>query len=156
VSRGIRSVVRSWGDLAQKLGLFVLLVAGSAAVGAAIAWPLWFFATSARSAYTLFALILAGCGILYAVARAILRRRRISRDTSVPRRSGLSTFLGVLQALVFFCGVYLAGVLFFHGMWLFGVPLLLVCAGLLLVLGMARRALKASRRREIMPKIMKE
>jgi len=156
MSREIRSVVRSWGLLAQRLGLFLLLVAASAAVGAAIAWPLWLFATSARSAYTAFALILAACGIVSAVVRAALRRRRIPRDTTAPRRSGVSGFLGVLQALILLCGVYLACVLFFHGMWVFGVPLLLMCGVLLFLLGLARRALKPSSRRGIMPKIMKE
>jgi Flp pilus assembly protein TadB len=156
VSREIRSVVRAGADLARKLGLFVLLVAGSAAVGAAIAWPLWFFATSARSAYTAFALILAGCGIIFAAARAVIRKRRAPRDTAVPRRSGLFGFLGLLQALILLCGAYLACVLFFHGIWIFGVPLVLVCVGLLVVLGLARRALRASSTGEILPKIMKE
>jgi hypothetical protein len=156
MNRELRSVVRAWGELAQKLGLFIFLLLGSAAVGAAIAWPLWYFATSARRAYTVFALILAGCGVAYAIARAIIRRRRIPHDAAVPRRSGLSGLLGLLQVLILLCGLYLAALLFFHGIWIFGVPLLLVCLGLLVLLGLARRAVKTSRRREIMPKIMKE
>ncbi len=156
MSGELRSLVRAWGELVQKLGLFILLIAGSAAVGAAIAWPLWYFATSARRAYTAFALILAGCGIVYAVARSVTRRRRMPQEAAVRRASGLSSLLGLLQVLILLCGLYLAALLFFHGIWIFAVPLLLVCVGLLVLLGLARRAVKASRRRGIMPKIRKE
>jgi len=157
VSGGLRSVVRAWVQLAQKLGFFVLLVAGSAAVGAAIAWPLWFFATSARGAYTAFALILAAGGIAFAVVRAVLRAQRAPRESEGrPRRSALSGLIGVLQVLILLGGLYIAAVFFFHGIWLIAVPVLLMGLGLPLLLGLLRRAVKASRAAATMPKIMKE
>lgn len=156
MNRELRSLVRSWGELGQKIGFFLLLILGSAAVGAAIAWPLWYFATSARRAYTAFALILAAAGVVFLIVRAILRARGAPRETAGPRRSALSGFLALVQAIVLLAGLYLAAVLFFHGVWIFAVPLVLVCAALLVLLGLARRAAKASRPRSILPKIRKE
>jgi hypothetical protein len=140
VSRELRSVVHAWGEAVKKLGFFVLLVAGSAAAGVAIAWPLWYFATSARQAYTFFALALAAGGIVWSVVRSILKARRASPTGH--RRSVLSGFLAVLQALILLCGLYLSAVLFFHGIWIFAVPLLLASFGLPVLLGLARRALR--------------
>ncbi len=152
----LRSVVRAWGDGARKVGFFVLLVAGSAAAGAAIALPLWYFATSARSAYTAFVLILAAAGILYLVMSAILRARKAPRDTAEPRRSPLARLLAILQTLVFLAGLYLCAVLLLHGIWLFAIPLLLVWLALVVLLGLARRAANTWRPGSIMPKIRKE
>jgi len=151
----LRSVVRTWGQLAQKIGFLILLVAGSAAVGAAIAWPLWYFATSAREVYTGFVLILAAGGIVFAVVRGLVRARRMPHD-GTERLRPLSGLIGVLQGLILLGGLYVSAVLLYHGIWLIAIPALLVSLGLLLLLGLARRLLKASRARATMPKIMKE
>ncbi len=153
---GLRSVVRAWGDGARRVVFFVLLVAGSAASGAAIALPLWYFATSARGAYTACVLLLAAAGILYLVVRAILRSRRVPRDTAQPRRSALAGLLAILQTLVFLGGLYLSAVLLAHGIWLFAILLLLVWLALVVLLGLARRAAKAWRPGRNMPRIRKE
>lgn len=139
MSRALRSLLRRWAELAQKVGFFLLLVAGSAAVGVAIAWPLWYFATKARGAYTAFALILAAAGIVFLIVRAIFRARR-APEPAGPRRSTLSALLAVLQALIFLCGLYLAAVLFFHGILIFAIPILLASLGALVLLGLARRS----------------
>ncbi len=156
MKRELGFVLRAWGEAARKIGFLALLVAGSAAAGLVIAWPLWYFATSARTAYTAFALILAACGIIFAIIRSILKGRNAPRDTGGPRRSALSGVLGVLQAVILLCGLYLAIALFYRGMWIFAVPLLIVCFGLLVLLGLARRGAKASRGAVILPKIRKE
>lgn len=75
MKRELGFVLRAWGEAARKIGFLALLVAGSAAAGLVIAWPLWYFATSARTAYTAFALILAACGIIFAIIRSILKGR---------------------------------------------------------------------------------
>lgn len=166
MSRALQSLLRAWAGHAQKIAFFLLLVAGSAAVGVAIAWPLWYFATHARGAYTAFFLILAAAGVVFLVVRAILRAIRGPREPAGPRRSALSALLAILQALILLSGLYLAAVLFSHGIVIFAVPLLLVSLGLLVLLGLARRAVKTypearsartgSRHGSIMPKIRKE
>jgi 1,4-dihydroxy-2-naphthoate octaprenyltransferase len=149
-------ILHVWGEAVRKIGFLVLLVVGSAAAGFIIAWPLWYFATSARVAFTAFALGLAGCGIVFGVVRAILRGRNAPRDTGARRRSPLSSLLGALQAIILLCGLYLGTALFYRGMWIFAVPLLLICFGLLALLGLIRRGAKASRGASIVPKIRKE
>ncbi|HET6487048.1 MAG TPA: hypothetical protein VFH83_11545, partial [Spirochaetia bacterium] len=71
------SLFRGWIETARKVALFLVLVIGSAALGAAIAWPLWRFATAARGAYTWFALGVVGAGIVAAATRGAARRRRL-------------------------------------------------------------------------------
>ena len=150
------SVLRAWGEAVRKVGFLVLLLVGSAAAGFIIAWPLWYFATSAHAAYTAFALVLAACGIIFAIVRAILKGRNAPRETNGRRRSPLSSLLGALQTVILLCGLYLGAALFYRGMWIFAVPLLLVCFGLLMILGLVRRRAKASRVASIVPKIRKE
>ncbi len=156
MSGGLRSVLRAWGEGARRAGFFILLVAGSAAAGAAIALPLWYFATSARGAYTACVLLLGAAGVLYLIGRAILRARKAPRDTAWPRRSPLAGLLAALQALVFLAGLYACAVLLAHGIWLFAIPLIVIWLGLIVLLGLARRAAKAWRPGRIMPRIRKE
>lgn len=136
----LHSVLVSWREAGRRTAFFLLLVLGSAAAGAVIAWPLWYFATSARGAYTAFALILVLAGIVFAVVKAIRRAGKAPRDGSARRRAPGAVLLGVLQAVVFLVGLYAAILLLSHGIWIFGVPVLVVWIGLLLLLGMARRA----------------
>jgi len=136
----LRSVLASWREAGRKLAFFLLLVLGSAAAGAVIAWPLWFFATSARKAYTVFALLLVLAGIVVAVVRWIVRGGRAQRDGSARRRSPGSALLGVLQVVVFIVGLSATAVLVSHGIWIFGVPVLVIWIAILLLLGIARRA----------------
>jgi len=156
VNEGLRSLLRAWRSGARNAGFFVLLVAGSAAAGIAIAWPLWYFATTARGPYTACVLGLAAAGVVFLSIRALVRSRKASPDTPGPRRSALTWLLAILQAVVFLGGLYLAAVLLSHGIWLFAIPLLLIWLGLLVLLGLARRAAKAWRPGGIVPRIKKE
>ena len=142
MSRLLSSVFASWREAGRKIAFFLLLVLGSAAAGAAIAWPLWFFATAARGPYTIFALAAVLAGIVLLLVRGATRARRTSR----PGRRGrapLSALIAVAQAAVFICGLYASVLLFFHGIWLFAVPLVVIWLGILVLLGMARKATKA-------------
>jgi uncharacterized membrane-anchored protein len=156
VKHELRSLIRSWGELASKFGFFVLLVVGSATMGVVIAWPLWYFATSARAAYTVFALLLALAGVVFAIVRSVIKRRNATHEASGRRRPLLSSFLVILQVLILLSGLYVAAVLFYHGIWVFAIPLLVACFGLLVLLGLARRASKISSDASVVPKIRKE
>jgi len=145
VKHELRSLIRSWGELASKFGFFVLLVVGSATMGVVIAWPLWYFATSARAAYTVFALLLALAGVVFAIVRSVIKRRNATHEASGRRRPLLSSFLVILQVLILLSGLYV-----------FAIPLLVACFGLLVLLGLARRASKISSDASVVPKIRKE
>ena len=156
MSGTLRSLLRSWGTTAGRVGFFLLLVAGSAAAGIAIAWPLWYFATQARGPYTAFALGVAGAGMVYLIVRAIIRAGNVPRDATPGGRSALSVLLAAIQCVVFLAGLYLVAALFFHRIWLFAIPLFLIWIGLLVLLGLARRGAKTWSRARIVPKIRKE
>jgi len=146
VRGGVKKRLESWLEAVQKVGFLILLVAGSAAFGFVIAWPLWLFATSQRQAYTIFAFCLAGGGLLAVGIRRFISRREAPRDPGRPRRTILSMLLTVMLTIVALAGGYLAAVLLYRGLWILAVPALVVWAGLLWALGFARRASK--RRKE--------
>ncbi len=143
MNRLLRSVFASWREAGRKIAFFLLLVLGNAAAGAAIAWPLWFFATAARGPYTIFALAVVLAGIVFLAVRGTVRARRAPRDGRRSARSPLSACVAAVQVVVFISGLYASALLFFHGIWLFAVPLVIVWLGLLVLLGMARKATKA-------------
>jgi len=142
----VRKRLESWLEAARKIGFLILLLAGSAAFGFAIAWPLWLFATSQRQAYTIFAFCLAAGGLLALAVRRFIRRRGTPRDQGKPRRTILSVLLTILLTIVALAGGYLAAVLLYRGLWILAIPTLVVWAGLLWALGFARRA--SNRRKE--------
>ncbi len=67
MKNAFRKTLSRWVEAGRKVGFLLVLVAGSAALGLLISWPLWLFATSARGAYSITVLGLAGAGILYLV-----------------------------------------------------------------------------------------
>jgi hypothetical protein len=148
VRGGLQKRLESWLETLRKIGFLVLLLAGSAAFGFAIAWPLWFFATSQRQAYTIFAFCLAGGGLLALGVRRLVRRHAASRDPGRPRRTVLSVLLTILLTIVALAGGYLAAVLLYRGVWILAAPELIAWAGLLWVLGYARRASKRRKERK--------
>ena len=143
---GVKQRLESWLEAVRKIGFFVVLVAGSAAFGFAIAWPLWLFATSQRQAYTIFAFCLAGGGLLALAVRRFIRLRKSARDPGKPRRTVLSVLLTILLTIVAVAGGYVAAVLLYRGLWILALPALAAWAGLLWGLAYARRASK--RRKE--------
>ncbi len=146
---GFRASLAAAGEAARKVGFFLGLLAGSAALGFLIAWPLWLLATSRRETYTLLVLALAAAGLFFLVIRSILRARRTRRDPGRPLRSALRAGLAVLIALVALGGIYGLLVLFVRGIWIFAVPGALLWMGVLWLLGRARGALNPRKQQRI-------
>ncbi len=146
---GLRGSLAATGEALRKIGFFLILVAGSAALGFLIAWPLWLLATTQRKAYTLLVLALAAAGIVFVAVRSILRARRTRRDPGRPMRSALRALLAVLIALVAVSGLYALLVLCVRGIWIFAVPGALLWIGILWLLGRARGALNPRKHRRI-------
>jgi small-conductance mechanosensitive channel len=133
----------------RKVGFLLGLVAGSAVLGFLIAWPLWLFATSARQVYTITVLALAGAGIVFLAVRAARRRQKARRDAGKPGLGLLPVLLTVLLVLVGISGAYLGAALFVRGLWVVGVGVLVLWAGLLWLVGRARRAAKGRKVRRV-------
>jgi drug/metabolite transporter (DMT)-like permease len=140
VKTGLRTALSAWIEAGRKIGFLLLLVAGSAGLGFLIAWPLWFFATTARSAYTIAVLAAGGAGIVLLAVRAALRRRKSVRDPGKPTHSVLSVLLAVMMGIVGFAGVYLAAALFIRRLWIIGAADIAVWVGLLWLMARARGA----------------
>jgi cytochrome c biogenesis protein CcdA len=143
VKKELRQSIAAWIEGGRKVGFFFALVAGSAALGFLIAWPLWLFATSARHAYTLTVLALAGAGVVYLVVRAAHRRSNAVRDAGRPPRTLLSMLLGALSVVVGLAGVYLAIAFILRRQWILLAAAIVLSATLLWLLGHARGAAKA-------------
>jgi hypothetical protein len=139
----LQKALSAWREAGRKVGFFLLLAAGSAATGFAIAWPLWLFATAQRELYTIFALCLAVGGIVAAIVRAALRSRGATRDAGKPRRSALSVILAIFQAIVAVAGLYLETALLYRGLWIIAGITLVLWGALLWLLGLARRAVRS-------------
>ena len=136
----IERIVAGWLELARKAGFFLLLVAGCAALGFAIAWPLWYFATMRRGSYTILVLCLAVAGLAGLVIRALIHRRGAPRETGKPRRRPLFALLSALKALLLLAGLYVIALLFLRGLWLPAIPVLLAWVALLGWIGFGRGA----------------
>jgi len=143
------SPFKGWIAAGRGIGFFLLLAGGSAALGFAIAWPLWLFATSQRSAYTVFVLCLLAAGLIALVTRRITRRRRDGTDPGRPRRSAISALLGVLQVLIVLSGLWGEAVLVARGLWLFAIVGLIAWAAIVWALGIGRRAANRRKRAAI-------
>jgi hypothetical protein len=138
----LRSAIRPWVTAIRGIGLLVLLVAGSTALGLAIAWPLWLLATAARRLYTVLVLAAAAGGAVFLAVRAFARGRRRAQDTGQRRRSPTAALISVLIAFLACCGLYSLAALAFQGLWLIALPTMLVWVCLLWLLGRARRAVR--------------
>lgn len=149
MNRGLRRRISAWIEAGRKTGFLLLLVAGSAALGVLIAWPLWLFATSARQAYTITVLGLAAGGIIFLVARAFARNRWAAREPGRPRRSAGSVLLTALMVIVGCSGLYLWAALLARGIWILGVGAAVLWAGLLWLLGRARGAVRNRKARTV-------
>jgi len=142
VKNGFRKTLARWVEAGRKVGFLLLLVAGSAALGFLISWPLWLFATSARKAYTITVLGLAAAGVIFLIVRSVQRSRTATRDPGKPRRTFISVLMTVLMVPVGFGGVCLAAAFLVRGLWVFGAADLAAWGILLWVLGRARTAAK--------------
>ena len=149
MSSGLRRRISAWIEAGRKTGFVILLVAGSAALGILIAWPLWLFATSAREAYTVTLLALAAGAAVYLVVRGVVRRRSAARDPGRPRGSAASALLTTLIVIVAVAGLYLAAALLARRIWILGAGAAVAWAGLLWLLGRARGAARNRKTRRV-------
>ncbi len=149
MSSALRRRISAWIEAGRKTGFVILLVAGSAALGLLISWPLWLFATGAREAYTVTILALAAGGVVYLVVRAVLRSRAAARDPGRRRGSAASALLTALMVIVGLAGLYLAAALFARGIWILGAAAAAAWAGLLWLLGRARGAARNRKARPV-------
>jgi hypothetical protein len=138
-----RKTVAAWVEAGSRIGFVLLLVVGCAALGLAIAWPLWAFATGARQAYTITVLAVGAAGLLFLAVRSARRRRASTRDPSQPSRSTAAGLLTVLMVLVGLAGAWTAAALLVRGIWVLGAAAVALWAGLLWLLGRARRAARS-------------
>ena len=149
MKNGMQRTMGAWIEAARTAGFLLLLVAGSAGLGFLIAWPLWLFATAQSRAYTIVALAITDGGIVFLAARAVIRGRSAIRDPGKPRRTLLSVMLSLIIAIVACSGAYMGALLFARGLWIFGVPAVLLWIGLLWLLGRGRRAAKNRKERTV-------
>jgi hypothetical protein len=138
----LRRAMGPWMDAARGVGFFILLVAGSVALGFAIAWPLWLLATREGRIYTILVLALVAAGVILLAARSVVRRRYEPRDPGKPRRTPLSLLLSFFMVLIACGGAYAASVFIYRGLWIFVLFTVPVWACLLWLLGLARRAVR--------------
>ena len=144
-----RRVLSAWLEAVRKAGFFILLVAGSAGLGFGIAWPLWAFATSERTAYTIFAFCLAGGGLAAFAARAIIRSRRVVRDSGKPRRTILSLLLTFILVGVVLAGGYVVAVMLSRGLWIMAIVVFVLWAALVWLVAFTRRRAKTQKERPV-------
>ena len=136
-------ILRGYLELGKGVGIFLLLVAGSAALGFAIAWPLWYFATAHRGAYTLVVLALLAAAGIAAVVRAAVRRLRLPPES---RRGRHGAILVVLWVILLLGGLYVAALLVAGGAWHAAIP---VSLGWLVLLGWIGFARKPNRKHRV-------
>ncbi len=134
---GLARMRAAWIEAGRRVGFVLLIVAGSAALGFLIAWPLWLFATSDRVAYTWVVIGLAAAGAVFLAVRAVIRRRGTG-----PRHAALSGFLTTLSVIVACVGLYSTLVLAVRRLWILALADLALWAGLWWLLGRARAAAK--------------
>jgi hypothetical protein len=149
VTKSFRKSLSAGLEGLKKAGFLFALVAGSAGLGLLIAWPLWFFATSARQAYTITVLCLGGVFAVFLVVRAARRRRAVMRQAGKPRSGLLSIVLTVLIACVATAGAFVAAALFARGLWVIAAIEIVLWGALLWLIGRARRSANSRKVRPV-------
>ena len=108
-------IARGYREIGSRVGFLALLVALSAALGAAVSLPLWLFATTRPAAYTVAVLAAAAAALAAAVVRRVARSgigwSRVGTTT-------LSTALGVVKIAILLAGLYAAAAFAARGRFL--------------------------------------
>jgi hypothetical protein len=138
--RSAASPPARWREAVGTTGFLLLLVVGSAGCGLLISWPLWFFATTGRRAFTITVAVVVVAALASVVVRAVLRRRPAERRN--PLRVLALVLLTVLLVAVAAAGAYLCAALLYRGYLAAGIPAVIAWAGLLWLLGWLRRKVK--------------
>jgi hypothetical protein len=137
----IRRVFSGYAAILKPILFILALLAASAALSFAIAWPLWFFATRQRTAYSFFTLaVLAATACILAISA---RARKIAANgspTNARKRPAIFALFAVIWICILAAGSYFSVLLSVRGLAYIGVPFLII---LLILLGLAAwRALK--------------
>jgi FtsH-binding integral membrane protein len=133
----IRRVFAGYAAVLKPVGFVIALLAVSAALSFAIAWPLWYFATSQRVVYSIFTLaVIAAAGVaLFMSSRA---RKAASGNGPTPpnarkHRAAFGFFI-VSWICILAGGAYVSILLIARGRTYLGA---LILAALIVLLGLA-------------------
>ena len=129
-------IAHGYLSLLRVVGLLLVVVLGAAACGAAIAAPLWLFATRATTAYNWFVVVAAGAAVLATLAARVVRgaRRAASAGHYLRAVSAAGARFAGRSAAV---ATLAAGALMVFARWgivpgVLALPLVLVLIGLVL------------------------
>ncbi len=127
-------ILRGYLGVLRGLGFFIALLAASAGIGLLVAWPLWKFATSSRTAYSWFALAAAAAVIVLLMVQSARRRRTVPAGPLSRRRRHplVRALFGLVWTLALLAGFTVVLLLAARGLYLAAVPVL---AALLLLAG---------------------
>lgn len=122
----IQDIARGYKTLGVAVAKVVLLLIACTALGAAIVYPLWYFATSAPVAYTIAMLVIIGVTLLF----VILARMRTAGTAA--------TITAALRVAVVLAGIVAIVALVLHGKRFFAIPVVIVALILYGVLSFGR------------------
>lgn len=128
--RTLLQIVSGYSRSLRSLLISVALIAATVAVSAAVVFPLWYFSTHSRRAYTIAALALFGAGILFLLVR---RSRAFWELPGTERSRRVRRFFArLLSVLAYLAGLYIILGFYAVGLLAAAIPLTVVY---LLVLG---------------------
>ncbi len=132
-----RRVLDGYAAILKPVLFILALLAASAGLSFAIAWPLWFFATGNSLAYSLsvLAVIAAAGTALFLGSRARKKAAGAGSETEGKRGRPIAFAIFIVSWIcIFAAGVYFSALLAVRGKVYIGAPLLAV---LLFLLGLA-------------------
>jgi hypothetical protein len=115
-------VLRGYLGIFKAVGFILALLGASAGLGFLVAWPLWFFATSSRLAYSIFTTAVLCAGVAYFVFNKIRRRQPRGYGRPGNRRPLGAAALILLWVVLLAAGAYLVILLALRGMYILAIP----------------------------------
>ena len=134
----LRALASTYVGLLRRLGSILAVLLMSAVASLLVVYPLWFFATRNRRAYTVTILVTLAIGVSVAVVSRVANRMRIDRSYLSRRLLPWIRTAGTLVILL--VGIYGAVWLYARGLYGAAVPLTLLLAAAVGLLGRARRS----------------
>ena len=134
----LRALASTYVGLLRRLGSILAVLLMSAVASLLVVYPLWFFATRNRRAYTVTILVTLAIGVSVAVVSRVANRMRIDRSYLSRRLLPWIRTAGTRGILL--VGIYGAVWLYARGLYGAAVPLTLLLAAAVGLLGRARRS----------------
>ena len=123
----IRRVFSGYAAILKPILFILALLAASAALSFAIAWPLWFAATRQRTAYSILTLAVLAAAVCILAIRARARKTAVNGSpANARRRPAVFAVFAILWICILAAGLYFSVLLSVRGMAYFGVPLLVI------------------------------